>query len=292
MSKATRRISVARSASGCMRSPRFASLGTTNWSIGWSRRASLAGTLGFAAGTNAQCGSYFAPSVIQRLRSSTCSSVRRPIFASGGGITLSGSSEVTRAMSSLAATSSGTIAREPLSSSATACSATSSRRPACRLPLSGPWQAKQFSDRIGRMSRLNESFAGPAAGGASAAHATAAASTLAERTAANRGEVCDAIEIKMQRFIVSSPGGATASRWRGSRTPYGVTLPVALYCCRGFRKPNRVSDGGLPEAGRGRTPYGVTLPETVCLTALRVLTTCVRAWCRGARRGPASRRRR
>ena len=53
-------------------------------------------------------------------------------------MTLSGSSEMMRAMSSLAATSSGTIARDPLSSSPIACSATSSRRPACRLPLSGP----------------------------------------------------------------------------------------------------------------------------------------------------------
>ena len=42
-----------------------------------------------------------------------------------------------------------------MASFAIADSRTSSRRPALRWPLSGPWQRKQFSERIGRMSRLN-----------------------------------------------------------------------------------------------------------------------------------------
>jgi len=75
-------------------------------------------------------------------------------------MTVSGSSETTRASSSLSSRFSGTIAQAPLSSSAVACSKVSSRRPACLLALSGPWQAKQFSERIGLMSRLNEIRAG------------------------------------------------------------------------------------------------------------------------------------
>jgi len=78
----------------------------------------------------------------------------------GGGITAWGSSDTIRAMSSLSSIFSGTIAREPLSTSAVARSNVSSRRPACRLALSGPWQAKQLSERIGRMSWLKDSRAG------------------------------------------------------------------------------------------------------------------------------------
>ena len=177
MSNVARRMSVGRSASGCCASPRFASLAATAPSM--AAVASLAA--GFTGATNAQCGSYCAPSAIHRLTSSTCSSVSRPILASGGGITLSGSSEMIRATSSLAATSSGTIAREPLSSSAVACSAVSSRSPACRLALSGPWQAKQLSERIGRMSLLNEIRAWGLAGAAANAGPAIMRATAARR---------------------------------------------------------------------------------------------------------------
>ena len=95
---------------------------------------------------------------------------------------------MTRAISSLAAASSGTIARRPLSSSAVACSKVSSRRPACRLPLSGPWQAKQFSERIARMSLLKESRAGGGAGGAAASVAIPVA-TAASRQNESRARV-------------------------------------------------------------------------------------------------------
>ena len=58
-----------------------------------------------------------------------------------------------RAISSLSSGLPGTIARSPLSSSAKAPSWVSSRRPALRALSSGPWQAKQWSERIGRTSR-------------------------------------------------------------------------------------------------------------------------------------------
>ena len=54
-----------------------------------------------------------------------------------------------RAISSLSSGLPGTIA--PAS---TAASRRSSRRSALRAALSGPWQAKQFSARIGRIARL------------------------------------------------------------------------------------------------------------------------------------------
>ena len=50
------------------------------------------------------------------------------------------------------------LARDDRLSLASAESRTSSRRSALRWFLSGPWQAKQFSDRIGRMSRLNSTL--------------------------------------------------------------------------------------------------------------------------------------
>src|SRR5262245_50480064 len=47
------------------------------------------------------------------------------------------------------------MARSPDSNLPVASSLRSRRNPALRLFLSGPWHAKQFSDRIGRISRLN-----------------------------------------------------------------------------------------------------------------------------------------
>ena len=156
MSNDARRMSVRRSASGWSVRPRVASLPLTIVSIA-PAPAETAASFGFIGDTNAQCGSYVAPSAIHRSSVSTCSSKSRPILACGGGMTASGSSETIRATSSLSSIFSGTIARAPLSSSSIATSGISSRSPACRLPLSGPWQAKQLSERIGRMSRLNDS---------------------------------------------------------------------------------------------------------------------------------------
>jgi hypothetical protein len=108
-----------------------------------------AGGVGRFGGMNDQCGWYSAPAAIQRLRRSFCAAVS-VLFADFGGIRIVLSSGSSRATSSLASGSLGTMA--PIS---TATSRRSSRRSALREALSGPWQAKQFSDRIGRMSRLN-----------------------------------------------------------------------------------------------------------------------------------------
>ena len=68
----------------------------------------------------------------------------------------SASSARMRSTSSLSSGLPGTMA--PAS---TAASRWSSRRSALRAALSGPWQAKQFSARIGRMSRLYSSLPRP-----------------------------------------------------------------------------------------------------------------------------------
>ncbi len=54
-------------------------------------------------------------------------------------------------------------ARSPASVFRSAISLRSSRRSAFRAFASGPWQVKQFSDRIGRMSALKWTAAGPSA---------------------------------------------------------------------------------------------------------------------------------
>ena len=101
-------------------------------------------------GMNDQCGSYSAPSAIHRLSSSLCSG-DSGFFALGGGITSSGSSEKIRSSMTLESTSPGTIAPD-----STASSRLSRRRSALRPALSAPWQEKQFSTRIERMSLLKE----------------------------------------------------------------------------------------------------------------------------------------
>ena len=74
-----------------------------------------------------------------------------------------------RATSLLADASPGWIT--PLAS---ALSRRSSRRPACRALLSGPWHAKQFSERIERMSRLKSTRSAPGAAPPASETATAA----------------------------------------------------------------------------------------------------------------------
>ena len=71
----------------------------------------------------------------------------------GGGMTSSGSLESIRWMIALRAGSPGTMAAEP-SEMVTAESRSSSRRSASRCLGSWPWQWKQFSERMGRTSRL------------------------------------------------------------------------------------------------------------------------------------------
>ena len=77
-------------------------------------------------------------------------------------------SELMRWMISLFSGSPGTMAKRP-PRSAKAPSSVSRRSGLSRVALSGPWQVKHLSERIGRMSRLNsttfapESLAPPAA---------------------------------------------------------------------------------------------------------------------------------
>ena len=75
------------------------------------------------------------------------------LLASGGGIWRSLSSLRMRRISSLSFGLPGTNAFAVV-----AAWRSSNRRSAFRVFLSGPWQAKQCSERIGRISRLNRSL--------------------------------------------------------------------------------------------------------------------------------------
>ena len=123
-----------------------------------------AGSAGFCGGLNAQCLVQVAPCSTHRRSTATCSGVSGlPVFF--GGICRSGSWLSIRAISSLSPGLPGTIARPPLSSSANAPSWVSSRSPALRALSSGPWQAKQWSERIGRTSRAKPTGFGLASPG-------------------------------------------------------------------------------------------------------------------------------
>ena len=117
--------------------------------------AALTVGAGWALGlTKAQCGSYFAPWAIQRVRTSFSFGASGRC-SSGGGMISSGSVALMRAMTALRFRSPGTMAVSPLLSGLVAPANSSSRSPALRpLLASGPWQPKQRSERIGRTSRL------------------------------------------------------------------------------------------------------------------------------------------
>jgi hypothetical protein len=66
-------------------------------------------------------------------------------------MTIDGSVAVMRAITALRAGSPGVMARYP-PRSAVAASRVSRRSPALRVALSGPWQEKQFAERMGRIS--------------------------------------------------------------------------------------------------------------------------------------------
>jgi hypothetical protein len=170
---------VRRSASGAGSSPFARSCFSTKASIGVRTKALSsvkAGTAGRVGAMNDQCGWYCAPSWTQRRRSVFCASVTT-FLVFGGGITSVGSVEQTRSMSELLAGLPGTIAPN-----STASSRRSSRRSALRAALSAPWQAKQLSARIGRMSRLYSIFAGD--GAAAGCCASAARGANGQPTAA------------------------------------------------------------------------------------------------------------
>ena len=105
----------------------------------------MAGMSGVWTGWKAQCPSQATPSSIQR-RSSSRSAAVGAFPVEGGGITRSGSSCTSLASSSL---SSGA----PGSATKSTSSCTSRRRSPLRAAASGPWQSKQYSERIGSTSR-------------------------------------------------------------------------------------------------------------------------------------------
>jgi len=111
-----------------------------------------AGGRGRTGGMNDQWFWYSAPSAIHRFSSAFCAPVRL-LRLLGGGMSCSGSSASIRATSSLSSGFPGTMAVDCM-----AMSRRSSRKSALRAALSGPWQAKQFSERIGRISRLYSSL--------------------------------------------------------------------------------------------------------------------------------------
>ena len=105
----------------------------------------------------------------------------------GGGITTSGSIDPIRSRMGVESESPGTI-----TPAAIASSRRSSRRSAFRDALSAPWHEKQFSTKIGRMSRLYErGSASPCALVPAANHAnTAKAICLAIWRNVNKHEPC------------------------------------------------------------------------------------------------------
>ena len=137
-------------------------------------RLSMVARGGGATGKNDQCPSYLPPSPIQRIRSCFCAAVRVLWKPEGGMVPA-----CTSCTSLLARMSPGTTARLGWSR----------RRPPWRLFLSGPWQAKQLSERIGRMSRLNCTASPrppPASEGGEATAASPRAARL--RTATSAGD--------------------------------------------------------------------------------------------------------
>src|SRR5262245_2530472 len=118
------------------------------------------GSAGRLGAANAQCTDHDAPCSIHCLTRAICSALSfLPLV--GGGIISDALCELMRENSSLSWGLPGTMATPPRFSLANAPSLVSSRSFALRDFSSGPWQAKQLSDKIGRMWRL-KSMAGVA----------------------------------------------------------------------------------------------------------------------------------
>ena len=111
-----------------------------------------AGSSALRGGSKAQCVVQAAPSSIHRRSRSICwaESCFPDLL---GGIFNSGSSLSRRKTRSLSSGLPATIAAPPDLSLANAPSLVSSRRPALRARSSGPWHAKQLSERMERTSR-------------------------------------------------------------------------------------------------------------------------------------------
>src|SRR5216110_3367150 len=97
--------------------------------------------------TKAQCGLYSAPAAIQRL-SVSFSAAESLFLVLGGGISSSSSVEEIRLTNSLLSGLRGTMAVAPDFAGWVATSRTSSRNLDLRAASSGPWNLKQFRDKI------------------------------------------------------------------------------------------------------------------------------------------------
>ncbi len=131
----------------------------------------IPGTTGFSGFTNAQCPCHGAPARIHCLSFSFSSGLSF-LCESGGGMMSSSSVALTRRQSSLFARLPGTTAGSRLAVFSKNPSFVSRRRPALRALASGPWQAVQYSERMGRMSRLKATcaeFATPPTSGTTSA---------------------------------------------------------------------------------------------------------------------------
>ena len=259
-SRATRRASVRRSASGAGARPSASSRARMKRSIGVRTQADsfTAGRSGRAGGMNDQWGSYSPPAAIHRFRRAFWSA-ESVFLACGGGITSSGSSEKIRSSMTLESGSPGTI--DPDS---TASSRTSSRRSAARWALSAPWQPRQFSTRIGRMSWLYETASAARTDAGTAASPRAAT----QKTLANRPE-----NFVRERLIETSwsqtglagdASGAFSRKIPGCRRcapPDDLQSTSFIYITRPSRWPFREkpgsprihSRGGLEGGGGGGT---------------------------------------
>src|SRR5262245_37381579 len=117
-----------------------------------------------------QWGWYSAPAAIQVFSRFFCSGVSF-LRDAGGGICSFGLVEKMRWTSSLSSALPGSNAPTLI-----AAARWSSRSDALRAALSGPWQAKQLSARMGRISRLYSSLVWAGAGAAQTATAAIEAS--------------------------------------------------------------------------------------------------------------------
>ena len=159
---------VAASASGAGLSPAASSLARTKRSMGCFAQVSseVLGSVAACGETSDQCGCHGAPCSIQR-RTSAIWSGSSFLCVSGGGMTSSSSLESMRwkrvLLSGWPLMTVGGSSFPFLSTRAAKKPASvSRRRPTLRVPGSGPWQWKQFSATIGRMSRLNSTFSSAA----------------------------------------------------------------------------------------------------------------------------------
>ena len=113
--------------------------------------------------------------------------------------------------------------------SANGPSCTSSRSPRWREPSSGPWQVKQFSDRIGRTSRA-KSTTRSAAGGASAAAARAPSQWAPPSIQRRTASICASDSGRPEAAGgIRATGSPLVSRWNSglaSASPGTTAVPM------------------------------------------------------------------